>query len=33
MLRSEDTIESLIKRVDTALYDSKENGRNMVSVI
>lgn len=33
LLRDDDTIESLINRVDTALYDSKHNGRNKVTIL
>ena len=33
MLKSDDDIESLVKRVDTALYTSKHNGRNMTTVL
>ncbi len=29
-LRSDDTVESLIKRADIALYQAKEGGRNLV---
>ena len=33
LLRSDDSVESLIKRVDTGLYGSKESGRNKVTVV
>ncbi|MDQ7073420.1 MAG: diguanylate cyclase [Gammaproteobacteria bacterium] len=32
MLRSTDTPQTLIERADEALYLSKENGRNRISV-
>ena len=33
MLRDDDTVESLIKRVDSALYNSKNNGRNISTLL
>jgi len=33
MLREEDTPETLIKRVDTALYQAKSEGWNKVVVV
>lgn len=33
VLRRDDTIVSLIKRVDTALYQSKQNGRNRCTIV
>lgn len=33
VLRNDDTVESLLKRVDTALYTSKKNGRNINTLL